>query len=212
MQAKLLRVLQEKEITRVGDTKPISVNVRVIAATNANLEEMIKKGLFREDLYYRLNLFPVQVPPLRERKKDIPFLINAILNKYNKEYGRNITEVAPEVIDLFKEYNWPGNIRELENIIGHSMISVKYNSPRIELCHVALPGHTRINIADSMITPTPEKANAPEATYEVLFAEWEKALFTQVMKKTNSNKTAAAKMLDVSTRNLYNKLVKYGIK
>lgn len=212
LQAKLLRVLQEKEITRVGDTKTISVNVRVIAATNANLEEMIKKGQFREDLYYRLNLFPVRIPPLRERKEDIPFLVNAIVAKHNKEFGRNVTEIAPEAIDLFNNYDWPGNIRELENIIGHSMITMKYNALRIELPHVALPRQVDHNAIDSITLPNSGKEDLSEATYDILFDEWEKALLIRIMKKTNNNKTAAAKILDISTRNLYNKLVKYGIK
>ncbi|MDD3652733.1 MAG: sigma 54-interacting transcriptional regulator, partial [Desulfotomaculaceae bacterium] len=136
LQAKLLRVLQEKEIVRVGGTNPIPVNVRVIAATNANLEQRINEGTFREDLYYRLNVVPVFIPPLRDRKKDIPLLATHLCEKIAQEYGRKVPELSPVVIDIFMTYDWPGNIRELENIVGRSIINMSSNEAMIMPKHI----------------------------------------------------------------------------
>lgn len=120
MQAKLLRVLQEKEIVRVGGTKPIPINVRIIAATNVNLEKAMADGDFREDLYYRLNRYPISIPPLRLRKEDIPAICNYLIGKINQDYGRNVEGISEEAMDVFLRYQWPGNVRELENILGRS--------------------------------------------------------------------------------------------
>ncbi len=122
MQVKLLRVLQEKKFTPVGANREIEVNVRIIAATNRNLEEMIKKSEFREDLFYRLNVLPIYLPPLRERKDDIDLLSVHFINKFNLLHRKNITVISPEAMQLLKSYNWPGNIRELENVIEHSFV------------------------------------------------------------------------------------------
>ncbi len=122
LQVKLLRVLQEGEFDRLGGTKTIKVDVRVIAATNRNLEKAVEKGDFREDLYYRLNVFPVFVPPLRERKEDIPLLVNYFVKKYAAKTGRQIKETSEKVLNSLTEYNWPGNVRELENIIERAVV------------------------------------------------------------------------------------------
>jgi len=122
MQAKLLRVLQERKFTPVGANREISTNVRIIAATNRNLDEMIKVGQFREDLFYRLNVIPIFLPPLRERKNDIESLVNNFIAKFNKAHRKEITGVAPEAGICLKKYSWPGNIRELENVIEHAFI------------------------------------------------------------------------------------------
>ncbi len=135
-QAKLLRVLQEKEIVRVGATKSISIDVRVIAATNIDLEKAVRNGKFREDLYYRLNVVPIMIPSLRERKSDIPYLANHLMKKLNMEYGRNVERISLEVLQTFLEYSWPGNVREMENILGRSMINMRYNEMTIELYHL----------------------------------------------------------------------------
>jgi two-component system, NtrC family, response regulator HydG len=127
MQVKLLRVIQEKVFTPVGANREIEANVRIIAATNRPLEEMIKKGTFREDLYYRLNVMPIFLPSLRERKEDIDHLVNRFIQKFNRAHGKRIIGVAPEAMSLLKRYDWPGNIRELENIIEHSFILEESN-------------------------------------------------------------------------------------
>src|SRR6056297_3713166 len=126
-QVKLLRVLQEKEITGVGGLKPVHVNVRVVAATNVNLLNLVKQGKFREDLYYRLNVFPIYIPPLRERLEDIEILVKKFINKFNMEYGRNVTNISKDALNILTKYNWPGNVRELENIIGRAMINMDFN-------------------------------------------------------------------------------------
>ncbi len=122
MQVKLLRALQEKKFTPVGANREVEVNVRIVAATNRNLEEMIRKGEFREDLFYRLNVLPIQLPPLRERKKDIEALSSYFIEKFNGQHRKSITGIAPEAMELLKAHSWPGNIRELENVIEHAFV------------------------------------------------------------------------------------------
>lgn len=135
-QAKLLRVLQESEIIRVGGTKPININVRIIAATNVNLEKGIAIGSFREDLYYRLNRMPIQIPPLRKRKEEIPILCRRLIEKINRDYGRNVEGVTEEALAQLIIYDWPGNVRELENILGRAIIFMKYNETLINVHHL----------------------------------------------------------------------------
>ena len=123
LQPKILRVLQEGEFERIGNSKTIKVDVRIIAATNRNLTEEIKNGNFREDLYYRLNVFPIYIPPLRNRKEDIPLLINYFVNIFSRKVGKKIETISQGMLDQMKEYNWPGNIRELENVIERAVIT-----------------------------------------------------------------------------------------
>ena len=122
-QAKLLRVLQESEFERVGSSKTIKVDVRIIAATNRNLEEEVKKGRFRQDLWYRLNVFPITMPPLRERKEDIPLLVNWFVNKIGRKMGKTITRIPSNTMKVLQDYHWPGNVRELENVIERAAIN-----------------------------------------------------------------------------------------
>lgn len=133
-----MRVLQEKEIIRVGSTKTISIDVRVIVATNTNLENQIKEGEFREDLYYRLNVFPIRILPLRERKDDLKALIHHIIRKLNQEYGRSVKNINNDVYQTLFKYNWPGNVRELENIISKSMIYMNLEEEIINKNHLPL--------------------------------------------------------------------------
>jgi DNA-binding NtrC family response regulator len=122
MQVKLLRALQEKKFTPVGSNREVEVNVRIVAATNRNLEEMIKKGEFREDLFYRLNVLPIHLPPLRERKNDVEVLSRHFIEKFNQQHKKNISGVSPEAMELLRAHSWPGNIRELENVIEHAFV------------------------------------------------------------------------------------------
>src|SRR5258706_10992273 len=122
MQATLLRVLQESEVERVGSNQQISVDVRVLAATNRDLEAAVAAGTFREDLFYRLNVFPMRVPALRERKDDIPVLVQYLLERYAKRTGKRISHITKKTLDLFQAYDWPGNIRELQNVIERAVI------------------------------------------------------------------------------------------
>jgi PAS domain S-box-containing protein len=205
-QAKLLRVLQENEIVRVGGTKSISINVRVIAATNVNLEKGIADGSFREDLYYRLNRMPIQIPPLRSRKSDIPLISESLITKLNQDYGRNVDGITQSAINKLMEYHWPGNVRELENVLGRAMIFMKYNETTIDLHH--LPP------LDSSAKEAGKKKEGAVPSARDLnsqLEEYEKKIIQEVLEQNNGNKTAAAKILNVSVRNLYYKLEKYNI-
>ncbi|MDD4170495.1 MAG: sigma-54-dependent Fis family transcriptional regulator [Desulfotomaculaceae bacterium] len=213
LQAKLLRVLQEKEIIRVGGTNPIAINVRVIAATNANLEQRIREGTFREDLYYRLNVVPVFIPPLRGRKNDIPILAAYLCEKTAQEYKRKVPELSPAVIDMFMTYDWPGNIRELENVVGRSIINLNSNEEIILPKHIpSLPGTAKPQWpADSNKLREPEVEPPPNQTLSKLLDSTEKGILQKTLQRTKGNKTEAAKQLGIAVRSLYYKLEKHGL-
>lgn len=205
LQTKLLRVLQEKEVLRVGDTKPRPIDVRVIAATNADLERLIDNKLFRRDLYYRLNVIPIFIPALREREEDLYELIMHIIQKLNQEYGRNILKISGEVYNSLLNYDWPGNVRELENVLGRAVINMKHYETVIELKHLPLLDNQQRDISLT-------EKEIINNSYDELFAKWEKDLLTRVLKECNGNKTETARRLRISIRNLYYKLKKYGLK
>ncbi len=209
-QAKLLRVLQEKEIVRVGGTKPISIDVRVIAATNMNLEQAIKEGKFRGDLYYRLNMYPIRIPPLRSRKSDIYDLVVFFIRKFNQEYGRNIIDISNEAVNILKMYDWPGNVRELENIIGRAIINMR--NTEIKILEKHIPNYIT-NIENGMILKNEDivKDNGEIFTLDELVQNIEKAHIAKVLIEYGNNKTKTAEILNVSLRTLYYKLEKYGI-
>ncbi len=208
-QAKLLRVLQEKEIVRVGGTKPLSVDVRVIAATNLNLEKAMKNGTFRKDLYYRLNVLPINIPSLRERRSDIPLLARHLFKKLNVEYGRNIEGITEEVLHVFLEYLWPGNVRELENLLGRAIMNMTFNETVINIDH--LPPLTRAMINSEMETVHTFHSEDEILPLNHMIARMEKDYLKNVMKQMDGNKTKAAKKLGISIRSLYYKLEKHGI-
>jgi len=211
-QAKLLRVLQEKEIVRVGGTKPIQVDVRVIAATNINLEKAIKNGTFRKDLYYRLNVLPINIPSLTERKSDLPLLTSHLINKLNIEYGRKIQGISEEVLHVFLEYSWPGNVRELENLLGRAIMNMTSSENIIQLEHLpALSKGISLNNLDSNFDFNYNQTCDEEILpLSEMMTKIEKDYLLSVINKTN-NKTKAAKILGISIRSLYYKLEKYGI-
>jgi len=164
MQVTLLRFLQEKKFTPVGSNREIEVNVRIVAATNRNLEEMIKKDHFREDLFYRLNVLPIQLPPLRQRKKDIEALITYFIDKYNNQYNKNVTGLTEECMNVLKNYHWPGNIRELENVIEHVFVIETSQSITVD----SLPEALKKKISDSSLTQDQNKTtDAPVANIEI---------------------------------------------
>lgn len=207
-QAKLLRVLQEKEIMRVGSTQPISIDVRIIVATNSDLNKAVKEGKFREDLFYRINILPIFIPPLRERKEDIPLLIKRFIAKINDEYGRNIGSITDEAVKILMEYNWPGNVRELENVIGRSIINMNFNEQVIQkehLPHLQSPV-TRIK-QNVEISDVGEIQNLSS-----IIDKAELDYINDVYLKLNKNKTKTANKLGISIRTLYYKMDKYGIK
>ena len=209
-QAKLLRVLQEKEFVRVGGTKSITVDVRVITATNADLEGAIKTGHFRGDLYYRLNAYPIKIPPLRSRKNDIYELSQFFVKKLNQQYGRNIQGISPEAVARMKKFNWPGNVRELENVIGRAIINMKNNEVAILEKH--LPKFEKNNdyIDENEISEESLGFNL-DMKLEDVTAISEKSFIQDVLSDRGGNKTETAKRLGISIRSLYYKMEKYEI-
>lgn len=207
MQAKLLRVLQEKEVVRVGGTKPIPVDVRVIAATNVNLERAIQKGTFREDLYYRLNVFPIFIPPLRYRKEDIPLLCAHLIRKFNQEYGRMVKRVDPAALEVLSAYSWPGNVRELENILGRAIINMRFNETVIRVEH--LPPLDQQ--AGSAPAGGHRRFTGPIEPLEAVLRRAEAEHIARALAATGGNKTEAARLLGISVRTLYYKLDKLGL-
>jgi PAS domain S-box-containing protein len=205
-QAKLLRVLQEHEITRVGGTKPIHIDVRIIAATNVNLEKGIANGTFREDLYYRLNRMPIHIPSLRRRKKDIPLLSSRLIQKINQEYGRNVEGVTEKAIEKLMAYDWPGNVRELDNILGRAIIFMSYNETEIEERHIPELISSNSTAASQEISEVTQ-----DKTLSQLVEQYEEKMIRQTLQKLEGNKTLTAKTLGLSVRNLYYKLEKYNI-
>ncbi|MDN3016185.1 sigma 54-interacting transcriptional regulator [Paenibacillus sp. BSR1-1] len=210
LQSKLLRVLQEKEFEPVGGTKTISLKIRIIAATNKNLEEMIKKGTFREDLYYRLNILRINIPPLRERISDIPEITDAILERLNKSgfYIKGITDSAKNV---FLKYNWPGNIRELQNILERAAnLSTDGYIDIPDLPEYILEHQNSdiFNYSEKMIE---EKTVINPKDFKENLNQKERALITEALKQANWNKSEASKILGISRTWLYSKMRKYNI-
>ncbi|MDR6998668.1 sigma 54-interacting transcriptional regulator [Neobacillus niacini] len=205
-QAKLLRVLQENEIVRVGGTKPVAINVRVIAATNVNLEKGISKGTFREDLYYRLNRMPIHIPPLKRRKEEIPLLCDRLIQKINRDYGRNVEGVTQAAMAGLVVYDWPGNVRELENILGRAIIFMKFNESYIDVKH--LP-ELNNNKSISREFGTLENIDFQDRSLSAMVEEYETKIIRNTLNRLKGNKTLTAKTLGLSVRNLYYKLDKY---
>ncbi|PAV29118.1 sigma-54-dependent Fis family transcriptional regulator [Virgibacillus profundi] len=204
MQAKLLRVLQENEIVRVGGTDPITINVRIITATNVNLEKAIMNKTFREDLYYRLNRLPIFIPSLDERLTDLPDLIEHIIQKTNQDYGRNVQSISDAALSVLKKNHWPGNIRELENVIGRAMIYMDLNEEIINEKHISY-----LNMVSSKNNIDSSIQTANGNSLQQAVEQYEKEYISNVYKKNNFNKTKTAKDLKVSIRNLYYKIEKY---
>jgi PAS domain S-box-containing protein len=210
LQAKLLRVLQEKEIVRVGGTQPIGVNVRVIVATNTNLEEAIQEEVFREDLYYRLNVFPLFIPPLRERKKDLKPLISHIIRKFNQEYGRSVSGITDEAFNLLSSYKWPGNVRELVNLIGRAMIYMNLDEDLIKLRHLPPLGE-EIKSDKGKELQIDANYSLEDKNLKKVMNNYEKKIIKDVLNRTDGNRTEAAGILGIAIRSLYYKINKYEI-
>lgn len=201
-QAKLLRVLQEKKIERVGGTKPIKIDVRIIAATHRDLEKMVREGSFREDLYYRLNVVLIPLSPLRERKDDIPLLVEHFLRQYKSESKGRIKYVPPETMDLLANYNWPGNVRELENIIERAIVMGKENT--------IFPEDLPLEISKASDTSRPDLTTG-KTFLKQRVANLERELIIEALEKTDWIQTKAARLLGISRRAIRYKMQKYGI-
>ena len=220
VQVKLLRVLQERVVERVGGTKTIPVDVRIIAATNRNLEEAIRKNQFREDLYYRLNVVPIYLPPLRQRKEDIPLLINHFLGRFNQENARSVT-ISPGAISSLIEHDWPGNVRELENTVERLVVMSQTDS--VDSADVgrmlALFPSTlspRMEVGERAASVVSGHGNGSPRTGEFLLlpeavSELERAKILDVLDRTGWIKTRAAALLGITPRQLGYRMMKYGI-
>ncbi|NLH88229.1 MAG: sigma 54-interacting transcriptional regulator, partial [Firmicutes bacterium] len=234
MQAKLLRVLQEKEFERVGGTETIKVDVRVIAATNQNLRQAVLDGRFREDLYYRLSVVPLFLPPLRERKRDIPLLCARFVDKYNEEFGRKVSGVSPEALEMLAEYDWPGNIRELENAIERAVLLSRADvletgdfsfgidpARLLSLGTGASPHVDDLRVSEASGNGDADESMSAEANGYIdtvdangsplPLEEIEKRHIKAVLEQCDWNRTQAAKVLDISRRTLLNKINKYDL-
>jgi Nif-specific regulatory protein len=198
IQIRLLRVLQEREFERVGGTETIKVNVRIIAATNRDLEALANEGEYREDLYYRLNVFPIYVPPLRKRKSDIVLLADHFLEMYARENGKRVRRLSSAVIDMLMSYHWPGNVRELENCIERAVIVAEDD--------VIHPHHLppTLQTADAGVIPSSRSLTD-------LVGAYERDLIQDALKATRGNMAAAARDLGITQRIISYKVRKYAI-
>jgi DNA-binding NtrC family response regulator len=196
IQAKLLRVIQEREVTRIGSTKPIKVDVRILAATNQELADLVRKEKFREDLFYRLSVVPIHLPPLRERKEDVELLVEHFLSKYNKRTRKNINSISPDVKKALMEYDWPGNIRELENTVERAVVLSKGNEIELEslVYHGISAGSSFFNPAAGRYRPLDEV---------------EKEYIKAVLQAQYGNKSKTAKILGIDRKTLTAKLKKH---
>ncbi len=196
LQAKLLRALQEREIRRVGGTAPIRVDVRILAATNQPLEQKVKQGLFREDLYYRLCVVKVTLPSLRERGEDIPFLADYFLKKYCAEANKTVLAIGPQAMDLLCRYSWPGNVRELEHAIEQAVVLTTNT--------VILPE----DLPEPVRHPSRQKEELPP--FELMsLNELHRRYLTRVLEATRGNKSEAARILGIDRRTLYRMAMRF---
>ena len=200
-QVKLLRVLQERVFERVGSQQPIRTHARIIAATSRNLQSMIDEGSFRKDLYFRLAVVPIAVPPLRRRKEDIVSLADYFLTKYNKQYHKHVNRLSTPAINMLMSYHWPGNVRELENMVEHAVIMS--NSGVINA--IDLPPSLQTAAATGTESLLPNRSASPEpgASIEALTAAFETELITAALKRTHGNVSAAARELGTTIRKLH---------
>jgi DNA-binding NtrC family response regulator len=189
MQAKLLRAIQEKEIERIGGGKPIPVDVRIIAATNSNLKAEIKERKFREDLFYRLNVIPIHLPPLRERKADIPLLAEHFLHKYNHEFGKKLKGFKKEVLSLLTDYDWPGNVRELENLIERLVVLTRNGSIGAEKLPPEIKGETCL-------------PSSSEAKFKDAVRKFEADFIRQALDRSGGKKSQAARLMGIHRNTL----------
>ncbi len=214
LQVKLLRVLQEREFERVGGVKTIKVDVRIIAATNKDLEELVQKGKFREDLFYRLNVIPLHLPPLRERKDDIPLLVEHFIEKHALSKGRESPEISQEILNIFMQYPWPGNVRELENIIER--LCILASGRKVELSDLperfrSLPALKTDNHIHEIQVQEDIELTPKGIDLNRVLDDIETRLITQALEITGGNKTRAARLLGLNRTTLIEKLKKKGL-
>ena len=199
IQVKLLRVLQEREFERLGSNKTLHIDVRVIAATNRDLRAALEDGTFREDLYYRLNVVPIEIPPLRERKEDIPYLVRHFVDKLGRENGGHVRGITDAAIDKLMQYSWPGNVREIENVIERSIVMT--TGEKLDADDIRL---------DMNLRPRPQagEMGLPEG---MSLDAYEQELIRNALKQANNNKSQAARILGLTRNSLRYRLTQMGI-
>ncbi len=202
IQVKLLRVLQEREFERLGSNKTLRIDVRVIAATNADLRAALEQGTFREDLYYRLNVVPINIPPLRDRREDIPYLAKHFVEKLSAELGSAAKAISESAIDALMQYHWPGNVRELENVIERSLVLASAST--LEPADIRLDAMPKPRIPNAQ----PSGFSLPEG---MSLDEYEQAIIREAMKKANGNKSQAARLLGLTRNALRYRLSQMGM-
>lgn len=224
LQVKLLRVLQEREFERVGDTRTIQVDVRVIAASNCDLNLEVTEGRFREDLFWRLNVLPIALPPLRRREGDVEMLVRHFLDVYSKANGKNIKKIHPDALRALVEYQWPGNVRELQNYIERAVVLSQADQLEPSLLPMAVMGDAK-DAQVAVFRPTDDQSlirefvhnqiskseDDVEDLYKLIVEPVEKELLTQVMQNCNNTQTKAATKLGINRNTLYKKLTEFGL-
>jgi two-component system NtrC family response regulator len=201
LQVKLLRLLQEREIEKVGAPTPTKVDVRIIAATHRNLQAMVEDGSFREDLYYRLAVIPVELPPLRERQDDIPELVQTFFDRSKQRHGRPDLKLSPALLPYFSAHRWPGNVRELENLVERIVVLARGD----EVCLEDLPEHLRRE------RPALDAINLELPPHGISLEAVERELILRALEKCNWNQTKAAQYLDISRKVLIYRMEKFGL-
>jgi transcriptional regulator with PAS, ATPase and Fis domain len=199
IQVKLLRVLQEREFERLGGTRTVKVDVRLIAATNRDLREALEQGTFREDLYYRLNVVPIDIAPLRQRKEDIPDLVNLFISRFAGDSGKPVEGITPEAMQILVNYHWPGNVRELQNIIERACALAKGVVLKVEDIHLDVRPARATNGAGNFL---------PDG---MTLEHWEDEMIRESLRRANGNKSQAARLLGLSRNALRYRLSKIGI-
>jgi DNA-binding NtrC family response regulator len=207
-------VLEDQRVRRLGGKSEIQLDVRVIAATNAPLDSAIRDGRFREDLYYRLNVFPIPLPPLRERKDDIPLLVEALVANVNHKHGTKVTDVSQDVIARLRAYDWPGNIRELRNVIERAAIIAGEGTVHLAHLPATVTGTRAASAAAHAVSSETTSAQASAADGLHVPIGWtieqaERALIERTLEHTGNNRTRAAEILGISQKTLFNKLKEY---
>jgi len=214
-QAKLLRVLQERKVASIGSTQPEPIDIHLVAATNKNLRTMVSEGSFREDLFFRLNIIPIDLPPLRERKHDIPILIRHFLKKYSAEIGKEISRVAPDVMKFLENYPFPGNVRELENMIERSVVLAESDVIRNEDLELWNSGGAYSGSPESTIDRIPfnteELKEMKRHIREHAMESLESAFVNNALERNNWNVTRAAEQTGILRPNFQSMMKKLGI-
>jgi two-component system, NtrC family, response regulator AtoC len=206
LQVKLLRVLQEREFERVGGNSTVKIDVRIIAATSSDLEQMVKDGTFREDLYYRLNVIPINLPPLRERREDIPLLVQKFVEQFSESHKLESKTVSPQVMKALMAYDWPGNVRQLENLVER-MVALTGNRPAILAADLPAELNNRDVLNYVPFIEIPEEG----INFQDVVTDMERELIVQSLRKTNGNKKLAAKLLNLKRTTLIEKIKRIGL-